>query len=241
MTNGSTRNRQGALALTAPVASIGEGERWAKARGFGCVVGVDEVGRGPIAGPVVAAAVHLSDELGARLVEEGLNDSKRVARGRREILARVIEAEALSSIALVDAERIDEINILAASLEAMASAVQTLREKLAKKDMAADLVLVDGNMLIGETLLPNVRQRALVKGDQRSVAIAAASVVAKVFRDALMVSYDEQYPGYGFGRHKGYPSALHKDALRRLGPSPIHRMSFRGVEPAMETAGKRTG
>lgn len=223
------RRSQGALALDAAAPILGEGERWASVRGYRCVVGVDEVGRGPLAGPVVAAAVHLPEDLGPRLVEGGLDDSKRLTPQRREALATWIREEASVGIGEVDAARIDEVGILKACFEAMGIAVRALIA--ADGVPAIDLLLVDGNARISPHPLPRVRQHALVQGDRRAICIAAASVVSKVHRDALMVAYDAEYPGYGFAGHKGYGAPTHLSALSTLGPSPIHRRSFRGVLP----------
>jgi ribonuclease HII len=227
---GGGRRRSGgqaSLALDPPGPILGEGEAWAASRGYGCVVGVDEVGRGPLAGPVVAAAVFLPPGLGERLVEGGLDDSKRLTPQRREALAEWIRAEAVVGVGEVDAGRIDEINILRASFEAMGIAVRALCEDGDGTD--PDLLLIDGNARITPHPLPRVRQHTLVQGDRRAVCIAAASVVAKVHRDARMVAYDAIHPGYGFAAHKGYGAPTHWEALERLGPSPIHRLSFRGV------------
>ncbi len=187
------------------------------------------MGRGPLAGPVVAAAVWLPERIELRLLELGLNDSKKLSAERREMLAAIIRSDALSGVGLIDAARIDEINILKASLEAMGMAVDELDG--AMEHLSPNLLLIDGNQTISPHPLPNVRQHAMVRGDQRAVCIAAASVVAKVCRDEIMVGYDELYPGYGFARHKGYPSAEHTRALARLGPCPIHRRSYQGVDP----------
>ncbi len=222
---------QASLSLETTHPLLDEGERWARSRGHSFVVGVDEVGRGPLAGPVVAAAVWLHGTLGRRLMEEGIDDSKRLSPRRREELATLVEAEAQVGIGLIEAARIDEINILRASLEAMREAVLSLAAKMARGGARPDLLLVDGTAYIRPDPLPGVRQQVLVKGDRRSISIASASVVAKVHRDALMTRYDEIYPGYGFRSHKGYLSAMHREALARLGPCPIHRRSFRGVAP----------
>jgi ribonuclease HII len=205
---------------------LGWAERWARREGCERIVGVDEAGRGPIAGPVVAAAVALPAELERELRAEGLNDSKQLTSHLREVLSQRIQRGAWVEIGVVSASRIDEVNILVASLEAMRLAVTGLAEQL---DAPPDLLLVDGRDPIHPSPLPGVRQQPLIQGDARSVCIAAASVVAKVHRDRLMIDYDAEYPGYGFTAHKGYGCRDHYEALAALGPSPIHRRSFRGV------------
>ncbi len=182
-------------------------------RGFRLVAGVDEAGRGPLAGPVVAAAVILPPDAWL----PGLDDSKRLTPARREALAPLIREQAVAwSVAVVGVEEIDRHNIACAAFLAMERAVAGLTP-------APDHLLVDG-FPIPALALP---QQAIVGGDGLSNAIAAASVLAKVHRDRLMEEYDALYPGYGFAVHKGYPTPAHREALRRLGPSPIHRRSFR--------------
>lgn len=176
------------------------------------VAGVDEVGRGPLAGDVVAAAVILDP---ARPIA-GLADSKRLAAGRRETLAAVIREQALAwALGRASVEEIDRVNILEASLLAMHRAVDGLAT-------APEHVLVDGNRL------PRwpYRAEAVVGGDGLHGEIAAASILAKVTRDGELAGLAERYPGYGFDRHKGYPTREHLDALARLGPTPVHRRSF---------------
>lgn len=183
------------------------------------VAGVDEAGRGPLAGPVMAAAVVLDP----RRPIEGLADSKRLSPDRREALARAIRAQALAwAVACAEVEEIDSINILSASLLAMQRAVAGLA-------LEPSLVLVDGNRAPD---LP-CQVRAIVKGDASVPAISAASILAKVARDKLMGEMDRRYPGYGFARHKGYPTPAHLEALKRLGPSPIHRRSFAPVKAVL--------
>lgn len=181
----------------------------------GPVAGVDEVGRGPLAGPVVAAAVILPPDLEL----PGLDDSKRLGARRRTELAQEIHERATVSIALASVAEIDRLNILQATLLAMRRAIAGLRPVPAG-------VLIDGNRLPEGLALP---ARAVVGGDGLETVIAAASIVAKVHRDRLMADLDTQYPGYGLGQHAGYGTAAHLDALRRLGPSPVHRRSFRPV------------
>lgn len=179
------------------------------------LAGVDEAGRGCWAGPVVAAVVVLPPGW----APDGLDDSKRLSAERREAIFRAIRAGALAWRACaVSPAEIDRLNILGATLQAMARAV-------ARVAPSPDLVLVDGLQLPD---LP-CRGEALVRGDGRSAAVAAASVVAKVTRDRLMRAWDARLPGYGFASHKGYGSAEHRAALRRLGPCPLHRRSYRPV------------
>ncbi len=187
-----------------------ERELWSE----GClrVAGVDEAGVGPLAGPVVAAAVIFPPGTGIR----GVDDSKRLPPSRRERLAAEIrEACAAHAVAVVEPGEIDRVNIYQATLFAMRRAVDALR-------LAPDWVLVDARRIPGI----DVPQEAIVKGDARCHAIAAASILAKTVRDALMARYDAEFPGYGFADHKGYPTESHRDAIRRLGPCAIHRRSF---------------
>lgn len=187
-------------------------EKEAFADGFQLVCGVDEAGRGPLAGPVCAAAVILPKDVQI----DGLNDSKKLTDKKRRELFDVITASAVSyGIALVDEKTIDEINILQATFRAMAQAIAQL-------DPSAQLALVDGNRA-ADFGLPVC---TIVKGDGLSASIAAASILAKVTRDRLMEQYAEQYPQYGFEIHKGYGTKRHYAALREFGPCPIHRMSF---------------
>ena len=179
------------------------------------VAGVDEVGRGPLAGDVVAAAVILGDSSPA-----GLTDSKALSPRQRERLAEMIRSEAVSwSLGRATVAEIDELNILQASLLAMWRAVEGL-------SVQPSLVLVDGNHLPRWSY----EARAIVKGDLIEPAISAASIVAKVTRDSEMVILDDQYPGYGFATHKGYPTKAHLAALASLGVSPVHRRSFGPVK-----------
>jgi ribonuclease HII len=190
-------------------------EREAWAEGLR-VAGVDEVGRGALAGPVVAAAVIF--EPGR--VPDGLDDSKKLTAARREELDERIRADALCwSVARVEHDVIDRINILRASFEAMRDALVALAP-------SADHLLVDGHLPIPDWA---GSQRSIVGGDARSASIAAASILAKVARDRIMRDYDATHPGYDFGAHAGYGTAAHRSAIARLGPSPIHRRSFRGV------------
>ncbi len=177
-----------------------------------CICGIDEAGRGPFAGPVVAGAVILP----AGLKLEGLNDSKQVSAARREELYEEIREKAVSfGIGMSSPARIDEINILQATYEAMRHAVEDL-------EIVPDLLLNDAVTI---PQLP-IRQVGIVKGDARSLSIAAASIVAKVTRDRLMVEYAELYPEYSFEKNKGYGSREHREALMKYGPCPIHRNTF---------------
>ena len=187
-------------------------EREAFDAGIKLVCGVDEAGRGPLAGPVCAAAVILPPGLDI----PGLNDSKKLTDKKRRELCSVITAEAVSyGIAFASEQEIDEINILQATFLAMERAMQTLSPQ-------PELALIDGNRNTG-IAMPS---RCIVKGDSRCADIAAASILAKVTRDRLMEQYDEQYPQYGFAVHKGYGTKRHYEALREFGPSPIHRKTF---------------
>ncbi len=189
-----------------------EHRHWA--HGYRWIAGVDEAGRGCLAGPVVAAAVVLAPE--TQLV--GLDDSKKLTPAVRERLMEQIAAEALAvGVGQCSPAEIDELNILHASLEAMRRAVHDLA-------LSPDYLLIDGNKAIAAAPWP---QETVVKGDARSLSIAAASVVAKVTRDRLMVRLHDAFPAYGWNGHKGYPTAAHYDALRSHGPSPHHRRSFR--------------
>ncbi len=178
--------------------------------------GVDEVGRGPLAGDVVAAAVILDPSKPI----EGLDDSKKLTEKKREALFPIIQQNALSwCVARASVQEIDEINILHASLLAMKRAVEGLQ-------IQPEHVLVDGNR-VPQWHYP---AEAVVKGDSRVKAIAAASILAKVVRDREMVAFDQQYPGYGFAGHKGYPTKVHMEALEKLGVTAIHRLSFGPVK-----------
>ena len=185
------------------------------------LAGVDEVGRGPLAGEVVAAAVILNPQ---RPIE-GLRDSKKLSAARREELAQLIRERALAwSIASATVAEIDELNILQASLLAMHRAVQALKPQ-------PGYVLVDGNRL------PRWQyaSEAVVRGDDRVPAIAAASILAKVYRDTALIELEALYPGYGFATHKGYPTAAHLQALLTLGVTPVHRRSFGPVKKLLST------
>ena len=183
-----------------------------RAEGYTVICGVDEAGRGPLAGPVCAAAVILSDHLEL----PGLNDSKKLSDKKRRELFPLIKEQAIAyGIGLASEKEIDEINILQATFLAMERAIAQLEGK-------ADLALIDGNRARDFGL--NVK--TVVKGDSLSASIAAASILAKVTRDDMMEAYAEDYPGYGFEVHKGYGTKAHYAALTEKGPSPIHRMTF---------------
>ena len=189
------------------------------------VAGVDEAGRGPLAGPVVAAAVILRDDL----VIEGLRDSKQLAPARRETVAALIRERALAfALGSADVAEIDALNVLRASLLAMSRAVTAL-------EIAPQRVLVDGNQL------PELscEARAVVGGDRLVPAVSAASVLAKVARDAMMAELDLRYPQYGFARHKGYATEAHRAALKQHGPSPEHRRTFAPVRDALKARVRR--
>jgi ribonuclease HII len=181
--------------------------------GIRCVAGIDEAGRGPLAGPVVAAAVIFPVEVWI----QGVDDSKKLSPRRREELYSVIRSASLSvGIGIVSHEVIDRINIYRATMQAMAEAV-------ARLEPAAEYLLVDGPRY--EASAPP--HTAIIDGDARCHAIAAASIIAKVTRDRLMADFDREFPGYGFAKHKGYGTQEHMDALRKFGPCGIHRLSFR--------------
>lgn len=190
-------------------------ERAAEQSGYRCVAGVDEAGRGPLAGPVVAAAVVLPREVSL----PGLRDSKKMSPTLRVKLFDQIIGKCLGfGIGRVDENTIDEINILQAALLAMKRAVEQLT-------VPPDLLLIDGNRGID----CGMRQQTIIGGDDASLCIAAASVLAKVTRDRLMEEYHEQYPQYEFSRHKGYGTRLHRERIQQYGPCPIHRKTFKGV------------
>lgn len=187
------------------------------------IAGIDEAGRGPLAGPVVAACCILPKDA----VILYLNDSKKVTTLRREALLPEIKEKAIAyGIGIVDEKRIDEINILQADYEAMRIALQQTSEMLQAKGLAD----APGLLLNDAVTIPGVdiQQESIIKGDAKSVSIAAASILAKVTRDHLMEEYDALYPEYGFARNKGYGTKEHIEALKRLGPCPIHRRSFIG-------------
>lgn len=191
-------------------------EKAAISSGFAHVAGIDEAGRGPLAGPIMAAAVILP----AGLSIPGVDDSKKLTHVTREKLFDIIMRQALSvGVGIINPEEIDRINILQATRRAMLAAVQQLNPQ-------PDYLLIDGITQIDSPL----RQKTIIKGDSLSLSIAAASIIAKVTRDRFMIAMDVTYPEYGFSRHKGYGSAFHLAAIRKCGPCPIHRMTFGGVK-----------
>ena len=180
--------------------------------GYGAVCGIDEVGRGPLAGPVVAGAVILPPDCEILY----LNDSKKLSEKKRELLYdEIMEKAVATGIGVISPARIDEINILQATYEAMRMAISDLKVQPS--------VLLNDAVTIPLVEIPQV---PIIKGDAKSVSIAAASIIAKVTRDHMMVEYEEIYPGYSFASNKGYGSAQHIAALKELGPTPIHRQSF---------------
>lgn len=193
-------------------ALLNDYENQARQAGYQAIAGVDEAGRGPLAGPVAAAAVILDPDRPIL----GLNDSKKLSEMKRESLCNQIQAQALAwSVVLVDAAEIDRINILQATKQAM-------RQAIAGLSLTPDLLLIDA------VELDQVRGDVwpIIKGDAKSNSIAAASILAKVTRDRLMHQLDTVYPGYGFARHKGYGTAQHYAAIRQFGLTPIHRLTF---------------
>lgn len=203
---------------------IGELEDWCIGQGYRWIIGVDEAGRGPLAGPVHAAAVALDlDEMDAEWLGL-LNDSKQLDRDQREEAFELIKQHAVAwSIDTSDHEVIDDINILQATHRAMEDAARTVSSEL---DRAPDYVFIDGNMPV---VALDMRQRAVVKGDARSLCIAAASILAKVSRDEVMRAHHQQWPEYNFASNKGYPTQEHRGAIEEYGPCRIHRMTFGGV------------
>ncbi len=210
--------------------------------GYQYVIGIDEVGRGPLAGPVVACAVRYKNAdfvFPAEREKEFslIRDSKKLSEKQREKMFEFICEHFDIGIGIISAETIDRVNILEATFLAMKSALSQLLKKLPREAAGQCHLLIDGNQKI-----PNCsyHQECVIGGDGIVKSIAAASIVAKVTRDRMMDDYEEQYPGYGFGKHKGYGTKVHMDALRRLGPCSIHRMSFKPVFLSIpENANKR--
>ncbi len=194
------------------IASISVFEKELRDNGYRLIGGIDEVGRGPLAGPVVTAVAILPEN--CRIL--GVNDSKKLSAARREELSAKIREQAVDySFGMVSPQEIDEINILQATYKAMRKAIEGLRTK-------PDFILADA-VTIPEITIP---QRGIIHGDARSISIGAASIIAKVERDAMMAEYEKVFPGYGFGHNMGYGSAEHIAAIREIGPCPIHRRSF---------------
>ena len=190
-------------------------ETEARKQGFTCIAGIDEAGRGPLAGPVVSAAVILPDNF----LCPGITDSKKLSEKKREILFPQIMDRAIAvGVGMADHLEIDRINVLAAALLSMKRALDDL-------SVAPDHLLIDGKFTI-DSPLP---QQAIIKGDSLSISIAAASIIAKVTRDRMMKDLSKTYPAYGFEQHKGYPTKAHKAAIAAHGPCPVHRKSFKGV------------
>lgn len=188
-------------------------------KGFSRICGIDEAGRGPLAGPVVAAAVILADPTRGGQIPGGLNDSKALSEISREHLLNEIMKNCYVGIGIAEPEEIDRVNILQASLTAMARAVDAL-------PIAVDHALIDGN----QAAPLSCGQSLIIKGDARSLSIAAASIVAKVTRDRIMKQADARFTGYSLARNKGYPTKAHRDAINSLGPCPIHRRSFAPIK-----------
>ena len=189
-----------------------EFEKEALAKGYKSVCGVDEAGRGPLAGPVCAAAVILPEGV----IIDGVNDSKKLSEKKRESLFDVIREQALSySISYATVDEIEEINILNATMLAMRRAIDGL-------DIKADYAMIDGNKIPPL----DIDAECIVKGDAKSMSIACASILAKVSRDRLLYKYAEEYPMYGFDKHKGYGTKVHREAILKYGPCPYHRKSF---------------
>lgn len=189
--------------------------------------GVDEAGRGPLAGPVVAAAVILPEGFAQDPDLAMLDDSKKLTAKRREALAAVIRARCLVGVGVAEPAEIDRLNILHATMAAMGRALAALPAR-------PGLALIDGNRVPPRLFC---EARAIVGGDASEAAIAAASIIAKTVRDALMIDADARFPGYGFAGHKGYPAPIHKAALKQLGPCPIHRLSYAPVQAARAAKG----
>ncbi len=206
------------------------GEMWqfehkAQTQGYKLIAGVDEAGRGPLAGPVVSAAVILPDDF----ICTGINDSKKLSEKKRDQLYPVIKENAIAvGTGIATHEEIDDINILQASLLSMKRAVENLSYRADSNlpdFFLPDFLLIDGKFTIDMA----IEQSAIIKGDSRSISIAAASIIAKVTRDRIMKEFHEQYPVYNFIQHKGYPTKAHKKAILEHGPCPVHRRSFKGV------------
>lgn len=202
---------------TIPVKRLLQHERRLNSSGYMRVAGVDEAGRGPLAGPVVAAAVILRTyEFSAKI-----DDSKKLSPKRREKAYKEIIKKAHVGVGIIDEKTIDDINIYRATIKAMEAALSGL-------EIPPDYVIVDGRI----KLSTGCPFKSIIKGDSKSLSIAAASIIAKVTRDRIMSELDSIYPCYGFKRHKGYPTKLHKSALKIFGPSPIHRFTFGPVKAA---------
>ena len=196
-------------------------ERKFKKKGFDLIIGVDEAGRGPLAGPVVAAAAALN----TYRFKNRIDDSKKLTSLAREKAFPEIINKAVFGIGIVNEKIIDRVNILVATCMAMEQAISSLIDKLPLTKSRRIHIIVDGNLTL-DVALPYT---CIINGDSKSKSIACASILAKVTRDRIMQLYDRRYPEYGFIRHKGYPTKMHRAILKRLGPSLIHRKSFYGV------------
>ncbi len=185
-------------------------------RGFECVVGLDEAGRGPLAGPVTAAAVSVSYKVHKVIKLQGINDSKKLSEKRREELYEILtnHPDIMWRVGIVDEKEIDRINILQATKLAMHRAIEKLQP---------DYILIDGNFLLDGV---TINQSSIIKGDAKVFSIAAASIIAKVTRDRIMLKMHEKYPEYDFQKHKGYGTMAHMAALKKFGPCDIHRKTF---------------
>jgi ribonuclease HII len=196
-------------------------ERKLKRQGCDLIIGVDEVGRGPLAGPVVAAAVLLK----SHRFKNRIDDSKKLTPIQREVAFPEIADKSVYAFGIISEKIIDELNILNSTRLAMENAILSLVRKLKPKKHSHIHILVDGNVQL------NIKfpYTNIIKGDAKSKSIASASILAKVLRDRIMQVYDRVYPGYGFIRHKGYPTRMHSQAIKKLGLSPIHRKTFYGA------------
>jgi ribonuclease HII len=198
-----------------------EFEHKALNRGYRQIAGIDEAGRGPLAGPVVSAAVILPENFACR----GITDSKKLSEKKRRILFPYIKKHAICVATGIASHReIDQINILQASLLSMKRSVENLSQT--PDFIIPDFLLIDGKF----TIEMNIDQSAIIKGDSKSISIAAASIIAKVTRDAIMKKLHKKYPLYNFIQHKGYPTKAHKEAILKYGPCPVHRQTFKGVK-----------
>ena len=193
-------------------------ERKLESKGYDLIIGVDEAGRGPLAGPVVAAAVWLRDFR----FNHRVDDSKKLTPAKRKDAFFEIKSKSLYAIAAVNHIKIDQINILQATILAMQKAISRLTKQLKPQELERVFVLIDGNM----RLKLDLPYQSIIKGDGKSLSIAAASILAKVRRDQIMDAYHKIYPQYGFIQHKGYPTRMHRDILNKIGPTAIHRKSF---------------
>ena len=198
-----------------------EFEHKALNRGYRQIAGIDEAGRGPLAGPVVSAAVILPENFSG----QGIADSKKLSEKKRRTLFPYIKKHAICvATGIASHHEIDQINILQASLLSMKRSVENLSQT--PDFIIPDFLLIDGKF----TIEMNIDQSAIVKGDSKSISIAAASIIAKVTRDAIMKKLHKKYPLYNFIQHKGYPTKAHKEAILKYGPCPVHRQTFKGVK-----------